>query len=583
MKLFACTTLSNLQDRLESLYGERRTPGLLQRLTVTAGSCATDEIPEQRCMSCWSEKEIVLVTYGDMIGNDDEPGLVTLKRFLDSQLRGVIDCVHLLPPFPSSSGEGFAVIDYRGIDPALGDWRQVDAISADYRLMLDLVINHCSRQSEWFQDFVNGIAPGRDYFITARADDDLSAVDRVREHPLLTSTATRHGERLVWTTFSADQMDVDFSNPDLLFEFIAILLLYVSHGAKIIRLDAVAFLWKEVGTRCLHLEQTHEVIKLLRGVLELVAPDVLLLADSNAPGDESIGYFGDGDEAQLVSQFSLPPLLLLALYTGNASHLTRWAADLEAPPGCSFLNFTASQDGIGLGPLEELVTDDERGLLIEAVEARGGYVSYRSGAGGESLPYELNISWFDALSDVNQPSDQAPGPLHIARQLCSQTLPLSLQGIPSVYFHGLTATGNDQQRVEASGHPRDINRHRWQEAELYQRLSDPDHHMGMVFQETLRLLRLRAAQPAFHPTASQQVLQLGDALFAVVRRVTDEEQGAKQRLIAISNLSDQPQPLTLPKSETLIDLIAGGSYAHGRLRLAPYQCVWLVRKREQQA
>jgi len=573
MKLFSCNTLAVLRDRLATLYGEKRSMSLLHRLTVIAGRCAADEIP-QRCPGpAWSEQDVLLITYGDMVRNEHEVGLVTLKRFVDEQLCGAINCIHLLPIFPYSSDEGFSVIDYRKIDPRLGDWSDVDEFGQGYRLMLDLVINHCSRHSEWFQDFVNGIAPGRGYFLTASPDDDLSAVVRPRTHPLLTPVRTRHGERHVWTTFSEDQVDLDFSNPDVLFEFLDILLLYASHGARIIRLDAIAFLWKEIGSSCLHLPQTHEVVKLLRELLELVAPNILLLTETNVPHQENISYFGDGDEAHLVYQFSLPPLLLHALNSGNATCLSRWVAQLEPPPaGCTFLNFTASHDGIGVRPLEGLVPDAELEGLIAAVEARGGYVSRRSLPDGSERAYELNITWFDALVDAGHRSGHAVSNLHIARYLCSQTIPLALQGIPSIYFHSLTATRNDWRTAQRSGQPRDINRRRWPERELQRLLDDSASHHSRVFHEYLRLLRLRTAQPAFHPDTPQRVLSLGDAVFAVQRTPLQ----AEREIIAVSNLSDEPQHIALEQTRTMTDLIAEADHRAGPLELAPYQTLWLT-------
>jgi len=579
MKLFSCNTLATLRHRLVTLYGESRAPCLLQRLTVTAGHCASDDMPTAHCDSRWSEHDVMLISYGDMVRNDNEPGLATLKRFLDDELCGTINCVHLLPIFPYSSDEGFSVIDYRKIDPKLGDWSHVEEFGEGYRLMLDLVINHCSRKSGWFQDFVNGIAPGRDYFLTASPSVDLSAVVRPRTHPLLTRTRTRHGYRHVWTTFSEDQVDLDFSNPDVLFEFLDILLLYISHGAQIIRLDAIAFLWKELGSNCLHLPETHEVVKLLRDLLELVAPKVILITETNVPHDENISYFGDGDEAHMVYQFSLPPLLLHALHTGSAAYLTNWAAELAPPPqGCTFLNFTASHDGIGVRPLEGLVPDQELQALIEAVEVRGGLVSRRSLPDGSEQPYELNITYFDALSFPGEQTDQPPSDLHVARFLCSQIIPLALQGIPAVYFHSLTATRNDRRGALGSGHNRDINRRRWPERELMRLIRDDNSHTGRVFHEYKRLLRLRTVQPAFHPDAAQQVLQLGDPVFVVVRSAADHG----QQITAISNITEESQLVELPGGEDMTDLISGAVCVGGMVELAPYQCMWLTTAGEQQ-
>ena len=574
MKNPACQLPRELYTRIARLYGEERTPRLLERLELVVRRYAPHEftMPTSCQGPLWDQRDVLLITYGDMVKKTGEAPLVTLKRFLDQHIRGAINTVHLLPIYPSSSDEGFSVIDYRAIDPDLGGWLDVDAYRQDYQLMLDLVLNHCSRHSKWFQDFVNGIAPGRDFFIVASPKDDLSAVVRPRTHPLLSRTRTRHGDRCVWTTFSEDQVDLDFSNPDVLFEFLDILLFYASHGARIIRLDAVAFLWKRIGTSCLHLEETHEVVKLMRNVVDLAAPGVLLLSETNVPHAENISYFGDGDEAHLVYQFSLPPLLLHSLYRGNARHLREWAAALEPPPpGCTFLNFTASHDGIGVRPLEGIIPDDELRSLISEVEQRGGQVSKRTGADGSDQPYELNITYFDALSDLGRVAGKSPGARHIARFLCSQTVPLALRGIPSIYFHSLTATPNDLDGVRASGAARSINRHRWQEEELDAWLRDAASPGHIVLGEILRRLRIRIAQPAFHPDGAQRVLGLPDALFGVERSAPD----GGQKIIAVANVSDRRQLFQIGVGGVLSDLISGWR-GRGKVELAAYQVVWLT-------
>jgi glycosidase len=403
------------------------------------------------------------------------------------------------------------------VDPALGSWDDIDALGGDYRLMADLVINHVSGQSHWFRAYCNGLAPERHYFIEVEPDTDLSAVVRPRTTPLLRAVQTPAGERHVWATFGPDQLDVDFSNPDVLFEYLDILLLYVHHGARIIRLDAIAYLWKEIGTPCIHLPETHEVVKLLRDLLQMLAPGVLLITETNVPHAENLSYFGAGDEAHMVYQFSLPPLLLHALHTGDARCLTDWAANLAPPPaGCTYFNFTASHDGIGVRPLEGLVPPAELDALVAAMEQRGGLVSRRSNPDGSATPYELNITYYDA---VGVPGDREAS---IRRFLCSQTIAMSLQGIPGIYFNSLLGAGNDLAGVESTGRSRTINRRKWTEAELDGMLAaDSEHQAALVLPEYLRRLELRRMQPAFHPDAPQTVLDLPQGLFGIRRDAAD--------------------------------------------------------------
>lgn len=561
----------SLRVRFERLYGERA-ERCMQRLLVLVGRYA-GERPRRRAARRWDETDSVLITYGDMVNRPTEPPLRTLARFARKHLRHAFSTIHILPFFPYSSDDGFAVIDYRKVNDDLGGWEDVEALSEDFDLMFDLVLNHVSSESEWFHDFLRGIAPNRNYFIEVKPDTDLSAVVRPRSLPLLTEVQTPYGQRHVWTTFSGDQVDLDFSNPDVLFDFLDILCLYVSKGMRIVRLDAIAYLWKTIGTTCIHLPETHEVVKLMRDVLELFAPEVLILTETNVPHEENISYFGDGDEAHVVYQFSLPPLLLHALQTGNADYLTRWAETVsETRPGCTYLNFTASHDGVGVRPLQGLIPPEEFDRLVETVQERGGYVSTKRNSDGSDSPYELNVTYFDALGGDD---------LHVDRFLCSQTVPLALKGIPAVYFHSLTATPNYQAGVKRTSMPRAVNRMKWRQSSLQSKMRDAGTATHRVFRELTRLLGIRGMQPAFHPDAAQQVMSADPRVFALVR--TSRE--PVQKIFCVTNVSADrierpfeqvfageavpPRPVDLVREEPL-DL------ADNALTLAPYQTMWVT-------
>jgi sucrose phosphorylase len=581
MRVLAKEPMLRLQRRFSHLYGEEEAPQLLNRLALLIGHYKTEEVTlrEQTAVQ-WDQHDSVLITYADMVKTYSEKPLVTLRRFLNDHIQDALRYVHILPFFPYSSDEGFSVIDYRTVDSELGDWENIETIGQHYGLMFDLVLNHTSRHSRWFKQFVNGIAPERDYFIVVKSNTNLGSVTRPRTGPLLSPTQTPTGVRHVWTTFSADQVDVNFANPDVLFEFLDILLLYIKHGGRIIRLDAIAYLWKQIGTRCVNLPETHQIVKILRDVLEIAAPDVMLITETNLPHEQNISYFGKGDEAHLVYQFSLPPLLLHALHTGQVRYLCAWASALpQLPKGCSFLNFTASHDGIGVRPLEGLVPDSEQSALIEAVKQRGGHVSSRTdNKTGKQSPYELNITYFDALSDLGHATTDQ----HINRFLCSQTIMLALKGIPAVYLHSLTATQNDDRGVQTTGQARSINRKRWNEQELNTLLSDSSSTTHKVFKEYIRLLKLRSAHPAFHPDGAQLVLDLEEGLFGIMRRSPDDN----ECLVCISNISTETKDLnTALLHHEGLSLISGRScqeliskqYVEDEiLRLQPYQSAWLL-------
>ncbi len=552
-----------LHDRFARLYGVDQASRCVDRLVAMVGRYGVGADAAHARTSRWSERDAVLITYGDSLHEADRPPLATLKAFADEYLGASFSAVHVLPFYPYSSDDGFSVIDYRAVNPDLGDWEDVEALGERFHLMFDLVLNHVSRRSAWFRSYREGDAPYREYFLEADPEADLSAVVRPRSLPLLTRVRRMNGEAWVWTTFSDDQMDLNFANPDVLFEMLDILLGYIARGARIIRLDAVAFLWKRVGTSCLHLPETHEVVKLLREVTGLVAPEVVLITETNVPHAENVSYFGDGDEAHMVYQFSLPPLLLHALQTGDGRRLAGWLRGLSAPPpGCTYFNFTASHDGIGVRPLQGLLPDAELDALVGRVRARGGQVSTRRTGDGRDVPYELNITYYDALADGRDVA------LDVERFLCSQTVSMSLQGVPAIYVQSLFGAHNDEAGFKATGRARSLNRKKWVRGEVDSLLKMPESRERRIFDELRRRLAVRRACAAFHPEAAQEILEAGPGVLAVRRTARD---GAC--VIALHNLTGQPVDVALPGARAaqrdLLHEQAGAS-------LAPYQCRWLV-------
>lgn len=549
----------------------------LQRLQFALGRFGVGDIDYQVEKPNWSEKDTVLITYADMVRPLHDPPLEGLRRFVLTRLKGAIKTVHLLPFYPWSSDDGFSVIDYMQVNPEYGEWSDVRKIGEDFDLMFDLVLNHCSSQSSWFRNYMNGILPARRYFIEESPETDLSEVVRPRVSPLLTPTQTPSGERHVWTTFSADQVDLNWANSDVFFEFLDILLFYISQGARILRLDAVAFLWKKVGTGCIHLPETHEIIKLYRNVLSLVAPEVLILTETNVPHEENISYFGDGDEAHMVYQFSLPPLTLHALLTGNATWLTDWAKNLpQLPEGQCFFNFTASHDGIGVRPLQGILPDSELRFLTQEIESRGGYISCRKLPDGSEAPYELNITWYSALC---QKDGSIKG---TARYLCSQMIMLAMQGIPGIYFHSLVATPNFTEGVRLTGAARSINRKKFNESELEEWINESGSPQNFIFEIMTSVLRRRAERPAFHPEAPQEILDLGPGIFALIRRSRD----AQECVVCLHNVSKEKASVPWleinQKMEGYIsskDLISGNpaeeEFSGDNIELLPYQSAWI--------
>jgi len=498
-----------------------------------------------------SERDSILITYGDQVREPGKFPLQTLADFCQTHLRGTVSGIHILPFYPWSSDDGFSVKDYRTVDPALGGWRDIERLGRSFRLMFDGIINHASAQGAWFQSFLRDEKPYRDYFLTVEGDPDLSKVVRPRTLPLLTEFSTTAGPRRVWTTFSADQVDLDFHNPDVLLEIFDILLMYAQRGAQFIRLDAIAYLWKEIGTSCIHLPQTHAIIQLLRTVLDEVAPHVRLITETNVLHSDNISYFGDGkNEAQLVYNFALPPLTLHTLRTGDAAVLSGWAAGLDLPSDqTTFFNFLASHDGIGLNPARGLLSPAEIDALIEQTLAHGGLISYKQNPDGSQSPYEMNINYFDALSN---PASDEPLELQVGRFMATQAIMLALRGVPGIYFHSLFGSRNWKEGVEQTHHNRTINRQKLERSALESELANPASLRAQVFGRYRQLLAQRAASPAFHPHGGQKVLDVGPSVFGLLRTSPDDS----QQVTCLQNVTAQTQ----------------SALGH---TLAPYQTLWI--------
>lgn len=528
-----------------------------------------------------SETDAFLITYGDQFLDDKTPPLLNFHRFAGEYLAGIFSGIHILPFYPYSSDDGFSVTDYYGVRSDLGNWEDIKLLSRDFRLMFDAVINHSSVESTWFQGYLKGDPTYNQFFIEVDKDADLSSVIRPRALPLLTPFLTEGGVKLLWTTFSADQMDLNYANPNVLLEVIRLLLFYANQGARLIRLDAVGYLWKEIGTTCLHLWQTHRIIQLFRYVLDMIYPDVLLVTETNVPHEENISYFGDGrDEAQVVYQFPLPPLVLSAFYQEDASTLARWVASLKKPPGqCTFFNFLASHDGIGLLPAKGILTDREIQLLVEKSQANGGSITYRHSTTGEKSPYELNISYFDALSGRDEPEA-----LRIGKFICAHSIILTLAGVPAIYVHSLFGSGNYYEGVKETGRLRSINREKLSLHSVLMELKDPGSRTGAVYNRLATMLKTRRNRLAFHPQGRQEVLFLKDEIFSLIRTSPD----GRDRIICFHNLSCAHQNVQLDSSCIDAEPVLGyqdllterkvfsddcGSFS---LTLQPYEVLWLV-------
>jgi sucrose phosphorylase len=500
----------SISEHLAALYGESaatQIQPLVQALMAKHTATAAAQAQPRRRSWPLTERDILLITYPDQVQEPGARPLQTLTEFCERHARDVVSGIHLLPFYPWSSDDGFAVKDYFATDPAFGSWEDVRRLGRSFDLMIDAVFNHLSVEGEWFERFLRDEPEFHDFFVTIEGDPDLSQVVRPRALPLLTEFQTARGPRRVWTTFSADQADLNFKNPRVLLAVLEALLFYARQGARFIRLDAIAFLWKEIGTTCLHLPQTHPVIQLMRAMLDEAAPQVLLITETNVPHAANVSYFGNGmNEAQLVYNFALPPLVLHSFATGNAAQLTRWAQSLALPSArVTFFNFLASHDGIGLNPARGILNDAEIDALVRRTLKHGGLISYKDMPDGSRLPYEMNINYLDALSN---PAEREPAALAARKFLTAHAILLSLQGVPGIYFHSMFGSRGDRAGAEAGGIPRQINREKLDRFRLEEQLHQAPALRPCVWCGFKELLRIRRAHCAFHPQAAQRVLAM---------------------------------------------------------------------------
>lgn len=550
-----------LKKHFEFIYPDKDANKIISKVEKLANKYET----KQTGSSWISEKDAMLITYGDSIVEEGKPGLETLNEFLTKYVNDAISAVHILPMFPYTSDDGFSVVDYKKINPDLGEWKDVENLSKNYKLMFDAVVNHISKSSDWFQKYLKQEKPYDEYFITCDPNADYSKVTRPRALPLLTKFETAKGEKYVWTTFSEDQIDLNFKSVDVYLEVLDVLLTYASRGARFIRLDAIGFLWKELGTTCMHHPKTHEIIKSYRAILDEYMPGTLIITETNVPHEENISYFGNGDdEAQLVYQFPLPPLTMFSILTGNAEKLSKWADSLDEPKqGTTYFNFLSSHDGIGVRPVEGILNEEEKKVLLDNTLKNGGVISYKNNSDGSKSPYELNINYQDALASPDE-SDE----IRINKFLAAETILLSMQGLPGIYVHSLIGSRNDYYGKEISGIPRRINREKININYLEKELNNSTNRKK-IFDEILRRLKIRGEHKEFAPDSKQKILSLDKRVFALERISKD-----KKITVLVNVSSDEVQLDIENKGLDIISEI----YVDKKVNLNPLQCMWILKE-----
>ena len=556
---------AKIKKLINHIYGESFSDAHLDVLLSKLEQAAID-ITEKR-KSGWDEKDVVLITYADQFSAKGEKALPVFTRFYNEWLARTFSHVHLLPFYPWSSDDGFSVIDYHSVAPETGSWQDVAALKQSASLMFDFVCNHMSAKSEWFANYLAQKPGFDDFFISVDPETDLSAVTRPRALPLLTPFKLQDGSvRHLWTTFSDDQIDLNFASPQVLIAMVDVLLHYLAEGARYIRLDAVGFMWKIPGTSCIHLEQTHCLIQLFRAITDAVAPGTVIITETNVPHKDNISYFGDGEnEAQMVYQFSLPPLVLHAVHRQDVKALCQWAGSLALPSTkTTWFNFLASHDGIGLNPLRGILPESEILSLVEKLQQEGALVNWKNNPDGTRSPYEINVTYLDALSSQDSPDDE-----RIARFILAHAVLLSFPGVPAVYIQSILGSRNDYEGVERLGYNRAINRKKYTAGQVDLELNNKQSIRHKIYSRLSEFIAIRRGDRAFHPEAQEMFESLDEQILKIVRVADNGE-----RITALFNFSHNVHTV-YEKVLSGVELLSGQAIDGTELTLNPWQVMWI--------
>lgn len=554
-----------IQECLSAVYGDTWTT--LHHETLKSRIEEARAVITKQRKSHWDENDVVLITYADQFHSNEEKPLPTFNHFYSQWLKSIFSHVHFLPFYPWSSDDGFSVVDYYQVAEETGEWKDISELNHSCNLMFDFVCNHMSAKSEWFNRYLQQQPGYENFFIEMDPETDLSAVTRPRALPLLTPfTLHDNTVRHVWTTFSDDQIDLNYANPDVLQAMVDVLLTYIEKGADYIRLDAVGFMWKTPGTCCIHLEKTHQLIKLFRAIADEVAPGTAIITETNVPHKDNISYLGNGhDEAHMVYQFSLPPLVLHAVHRQDTRTLSQWAQALKLPSQkTTWFNFLASHDGIGLNPLRGLLPEEEILALVSELQNEGALVNWKNNPDGSRSPYEINVTYMDALSSRDSSDDE-----RLAKFTLAHALLLSLPGIPAIYIQSILGSRNDYEGVESLGYNRAINRKKYQRDGIETELMSGGTLRHRVYHTLSRLVIIRRNNKAFHPDSHFEICSITPAVMKILRVA---EKG--ETITALFNFSDKSQRVG-EDIKTGVDLISEANVSGETLTLHPWQVMWI--------
>lgn len=490
----------------------------------------SQKIPKKERL--FDEQNSVLITYADQFQQEGRSPLQALNDFVEKDLEGVVSHVHILPFYPWTCDDGFGCVDYQKVEPSYGTWEDIENIKK--AKMFDCVFNHLSSSSPFFQKALEGDEKCQAMFHIYSDEEyqskefqgNIKKVVRPRALPLFTAFQFNGEKKWVWTTFSEDQVDTNLNNKDMLHYLLESFFLYIEKGATFFRIDAVPFMWKELGTSCSHHRKTHLFVKLLRAIVDEFQAGLLIITESNVPHHENITYWGNGsDEAHVIYNFTLSPLLVHAMTFESSEYFSHWANGVfNTSPKTTYLNFTATHDGIGLRGVEGIVPEQDVQALCDIVEAKGGFVGKKTGRDGRVRPYELNITWANLMQDDDLNQDE-----FIKKVVHSQSLVMFFPGIGAHYVHNFLGTMNWLQGYEESGIPRRLNR---------KKMKYPIEYTDLSFalkNRMVNLIKKKEENPVFSPKANFEIVDLGEKVIAFHRWIEDK------KTLVIFNLTKDKQ------------------------------------------
>ncbi len=442
---------AKLYSKLGILYGNRRREAFYLLKEVMKKYKGRIKQNHEKKLS---EKDIFLIAYPDHIRGKESP-LKELYKYLNTM--SVFTGVHILPPYESDNDGGYSVVDYLTIKKDFGSWGDIQTIGRKYRLILDFVLNHTSINNRWFQEFLKENSNYKDFYITRKEGEDWSMVYRPRATPLFHRFKQGEKKIEVWTTFSKEQVDLNYRNPKVLAKMVDVALYYALHNANILRLDAIGYVWKKENSPCINLEETYAFVEMLRLIFDIVAPHVLLLTETIVPFKENTIYLNHGSD--ITYNVALPMMLFHTLFSREGQKLASWINSLnEITKKKYLLNVISTHDGFSIPPVKDLLTKEEIEYVIDIAEKKGALFTMRSTPLEEQV-YEINSTLIDMIKDKDNYTEE--------KFLLLHSVLLTIPGVPALYLNNVVLDENDYKTVKKTGVPRDVSRRKFKAKDVH--------------------------------------------------------------------------------------------------------------------